>query len=131
MRSLVGLLFLGMSLAFAAQDVYHFSDPASRVRFQQLSHQFRCLVCQNEDLAGSSAPLAADLRARIAAQIRQGKSDAAIKKYMVTRFVDFVLYEPPLKPATWLLWLAPFGLLVVAFGILFTAIARQRKAGSQ
>ena len=78
-----------------------------------ISEEMRCLVCQNESLAGSRSDLASDLRAQIRSMIKAGKSDAEIRQYMVDRYGDFVLYRPPVKPITWLLWLGPFTILVV------------------
>ncbi len=83
-------------------------------RMAKLSEELRCLVCQNESLAGSHAPLAQDLRREIRDQMRAGKSDAQVIDYLTQRYGDFVRYKPPLKPATWLLWFGPFALLVGA-----------------
>ena len=88
-------------------------DPAVEQRLIGISEEMRCLVCQNESLAGSRSDLANDLRAQIRSMIKAGKSDAEIRQYMVDRYGDFVLYRPPVKPTTWLLWLGPFTILVV------------------
>ncbi|PLP96878.1 cytochrome c-type biogenesis protein CcmH [Cupriavidus pauculus] len=99
------------------------SDAELDARVHALSQQLRCLVCQNQTLADSNAELAVDLRRQIRAQLAQGASDTAIKDYLVQRYGDFVLYDPPFKPSTWLLWLGPFVLLAVVAGWLW----RRRK----
>ena len=85
-------------------------------RYQGLIAELRCLVCQNQNIADSNAPLALDLRAQVSDMILTGKSDTEIKSYLVARYGDFVLYRPPVKPQTWLLWGGPFVLLL--FGLL-------------
>ncbi len=99
------------------------SDAELDARVHALSQQLRCLVCQNQTLADSNAELAVDLRRQIRAQLAQGASERAIKEYLVQRYGDFVLYDPPFKPSTWLLWLGPFVLLVAVAGWLW----RRRK----
>lgn len=86
---------------------------AERERFHRLAGELRCLVCQNQTLADSDADLAADLRREVEQLMLAGRSDEAIKAYLVERYGDFVLYRPPMQRNTWLLWLGPFGLLVV------------------
>ena len=95
------------------------SDAELDARAHTLSQQLRCLVCQNQTLADSNADLAVDLRRQIRAQLAQGASDTAIKEYLVQRYGDFVLYDPPFKRSTWLLWLGPFGLLMAVAGWLW------------
>ncbi|WP_045738571.1 cytochrome c-type biogenesis protein [Xanthomonas sp. MUS 060] len=127
---LLALLWLACSLPSFAQavDPLPFKDHAQEQRFQQLTTQLRCLVCQNENLADSDAPLARDLRHQVFAQLQAGRSDAQIKQYMVARYSDFVLYDPPLAPATWLLWFGPALLLVAGAGMV-VATLRQRRHG--
>jgi cytochrome c-type biogenesis protein CcmH len=108
-----------------AVDPLPFKDRAQEVRFQHLAKQLRCLVCQNQDLADSDADLAKDLRKQVFDMIQAGKSDDEIKQYLVARYNDFVLYDPPLKPGTWLLWFAPFA-LVAAGAIVVVRILRGR-----
>lgn len=86
-------------------------DPATEARMLAISQELRCLVCQNETLADSRAPLAEDLRVEVRQLVKQGKSDQEIKSYLVARYGDFVLYRPPMEPTTWLLWFGPFLLL--------------------
>jgi cytochrome c-type biogenesis protein CcmH len=87
-------------------------DPAVEQRLIRISEDVRCLVCQNESLAGSRADLANDLRREIRKMIRAGQTDAQITEFLVSRYGDFVLYRPPVKPVTWLLWFGPFALLI-------------------
>ena len=87
-------------------------DPATEQRLIVISEEMRCLVCQNESLAGSRSDLANDLRREIRTLIKEGKTDEQIRNFMVERYGDFVLYRPPVKPITWLLWLGPFVILL-------------------
>ena len=107
------LIFSGLA---AAIEPLPFKDEAQRVRFQNLTKQLRCMVCQNEDLADSNAELARDLRRQIFQMMQEGKSDAEIKQYLVERYSDFVLYKPPLQPKTWLLWFGPGLILLLGAG---------------
>jgi cytochrome c-type biogenesis protein CcmH len=121
------LTTLTLSTAFAAIDPLPFKDRAQELRFQELTKQLRCLVCQNESLNDSSAPLAADLRRDVFAQMQAGKSDAEIKQWLTARYSDFVLYDPPLRGGTWLLWFGPFLVLLVS-AIAAVVIVRRRAA---
>lgn len=122
------LSFALCAVALAAVDPLPFKDRAEEVRFQNLTKQLRCLVCQNESLNDSSAPLAADLRRDVFEQMRAGKSDAEIKQWLTARYSDFVLYDPPLRGATWLLWFGPALILLVGGGALFATIRRRAAA---
>jgi len=112
-------------IALAAVDPLPFKDRAEEVRFQNLTKQLRCLVCQNESLNDSSAPLAADLRRDVFEQMRAGKSDADIKQWLTARYSDFVLYDPPLRGATWLLWFGPALILLIGGLAVFMTIRRR------
>lgn len=101
-------------------------DPVLQARVIRIAEELRCLVCQNETIAASNADLAVDLRNQIRVQIGQGRSDAEIRDYMVQRYGDFVLYRPPLKGTTLLLWIGPFVLLLIAGGVLLRQIQRRR-----
>lgn len=93
-------------------------DPKVEARLVVISEELRCLVCQNEALSSSHAELAEDLRREVRKLIRENKTDAEIKTYLVERYGDFVLYKPPLKPLTWPLWFGPFILFGLAiFGL--------------
>lgn len=109
MRTLIFALLLSLCLptAFAL-------TPEQTERYQNLINQLRCLVCQNQTIADSNAPLAADLREQVRKQIEAGRSDAQIKRYLTDRYGDFVLYKPPFKRSTWLLWTGPFIVLLLA-----------------
>jgi len=126
-RALLWLvLCLLPALAFAqAIQPLPFRDRAEEVRFQKLSSELRCPMCQNETLADSNAPIAHDLRRQVFEMIQAGKSDDEIKAYLVDRYSQFVLYKPPVEPSTWLLWFGP-ALLLVAGGIVVAIQVRRR-----
>lgn len=105
------------------------ADPALEARVLQVAEELRCLVCQNETVAASHAELAIDLRQQIRQQLQQGRTEAQILDFMVQRYGDFVLYRPPLKASTVLLWLGPFVLLLGALVALVLQI-RQRRASA-
>ena len=100
-------------------------DPVTEQRLISISEEMRCLVCQNESLAGSRSDLANDLRREIRTLIKEGKSDDQIRNFMVERYGDFVLYRPPVKPITWLLWIGPFVILLIGIGFLFSYLRRR------
>ncbi|HEY6985394.1 MAG TPA: cytochrome c-type biogenesis protein [Rhodanobacteraceae bacterium] len=120
-------LLLGLLLsAFAyAIDPLPFKDHAEELRFQALTKQLRCLVCQNESLADSNAPLAADLRRDVFEQMRAGKSDDEIKTWLTARYSEFVLYDPPLHAGTWLLWFGPALVLLAGAATVLVAVRRR------
>src|SRR5437867_3552368 len=95
------------------------ADPVLEERVMKLSRELRCLVCQNETLADSRADLAEDLRNQIREQMKAGKSDKEILAYLTQRYGDFVLYNPPVKATTYLLWFGPFILLIGGTGVLY------------
>ena len=97
---------------FAKDAVPLADDPVTEHRLIVISEEMRCLVCQNESLAGSRSDLANDLRREIRILIKEGKTDDQIRSFMVERYGDFVLYRPPVKPITWLLWIGPFVILL-------------------
>jgi len=121
------ILLLGLSSpAPAVIESYEFSDPAQETRYQNMIAELRCLVCQNQNLADSNADLAKDLRARTYQMISAGATDDEIAEFMTARYGDFVLYRPPLRLRTALLWLGPFAILLVALGIFFFTIRKSR-----
>ena len=126
MKRLIFLLLLLAAPAFAAPVADTFSNPAMEARARALQRQLRCLVCQGESIDESGATLAADLRHLVRQQMAAGKSDAEIKAYLVARYGDFVLMQPPLQPDTYVLWLAPFVVLLGAGGVAFWVIRRAR-----
>lgn len=102
-------------------------DPVIERRMMALSEELRCLVCQNQTLADSHADLAADLRQEIRELMQKGQSDEQVKRYLVARYGDFVLYRPPLKSTTWLLWFGPGVLLVGGLAALYLVLLRRRR----
>src|SRR5574340_203319 len=100
-------------------------DPVIEARLVNLAEDLRCLVCQNESLAGSHAALAEDLRREIRAQMKAGKDDQEVIAYLTERYGDFVLYKPPFKPVTWLLWLGPVLFLGLGGGAWYLALQRR------
>ena len=102
------------------------NDPVANKRAVHLADELRCLVCQNQTIADSNAELAVDLRRQIREQIAQGRSDSEIVDYMVARYGDFVLYRPPLKPVTLLLWFGPPLLLLLGMVFLFRYLRARR-----
>lgn len=111
--------------AFATVDPLPFKNHAEELRFQTLAKQLRCLVCQNESLSDSGAPLAADLRRDVFEQMQAGKSDEEIKSWLTARYSDFVLYDPPLRGGTWLLWFGPLLALVVGGAVVFVTVRKR------
>jgi cytochrome c-type biogenesis protein CcmH len=122
----LGLLFFG-SIAAIGKEAQSNEDPQIEQRMRNLTEQLRCLVCQNETLADSRADLAEDLRKQVREQIKAGKSDKEIIAYLTQRYGDFVLYNPPVKATTYLLWFGPFGLLILGTTVLFVFLKRRRE----
>lgn len=114
----LGLLLACLGSAWSEQARPLADDPVVEQRLIAISEEMRCLVCQNESLAGSRADLAEDLRRELRNLIKQGKTDAEIRDFMVSRYGDFVLYRPPVKPSTYLLWAGPLVMLVLGLAVL-------------
>ncbi len=129
MRRLLFALMLLASLAVAAMEPIAFKDSAEEARFRALSAELRCVMCQNQSLADSNAQIAHDLRLQVLALMREGKSDREIKDYLVARYSDFVLYSPPLRPSTWLLWFGP-ALLLLGGAAALAVVVRRRAVGA-
>jgi len=117
-------------LAAAAWPAFAQADPALDARLKRLEEELRCLVCQNQSLADSNAPLAEDLRREVHGLAASGKSDDEIKAFLVARYGDFVLYRPPMKGTTWLLWFGPL-VLLVAGGAVWWRVGRRRGSMDQ
>lgn len=128
-RKLLFVLWLSLaaSLAQAGEAVPAVEDPALEARVQKISEELRCLVCQNQNLADSHAELAIDLKNQVRDMLKRGQSEKDVIDFMVQRYGDFVLYRPPVKSTTWLLWGGPFVLFVGGLGILFVKVNRRRK----
>ena len=122
------LLWAGLTTALAKEALPMAQDPVLEKRLVLISEELRCLVCQNESLASSRAELANDLREEVRKLITQNLSDQQIKDYLVTRYGDFVLYRPQVKPLTWVLWFGPFLLLVVAVWGMFSYVRQRQSA---
>jgi cytochrome c-type biogenesis protein CcmH len=128
-RLLILLAALLLALPAAAKNAEPVStDPALEARMMSLAVELRCLVCQNQTIADSHADLAVDLRNQIRDMIAKGQSDDQIRQYMTDRYGDFVLYKPPFKPTTALLWAGPPVLLVAALAALFLMLRRRMRA---
>lgn len=129
MMKWLAVVILGLMPIFAhageARDLA--ADPVLEKRMIGLAEKLRCLVCQNESLASSHAELAEDLRREVREQMAQGKNDQEIIDYLVARYGDFVLYEPPMKSYTLLLWFGPFALLLIGVGVLFYQLRKRRQ----
>jgi len=110
-----------------AKEAQPNEDPQIAARMRNLTEQLRCLVCQNETLADSRADLAEDLRKEIREQMKQGKSDQEIIAFLTQRYGDFVLYKPPVKATTYLLWFGPFVLLIAGTLVLFRFLKHRRE----
>ena len=128
-RMLLFLVILGALPSFGvAKEAKPISDdPELEKRVMALSEQLRCLVCQNETLADSRADLAEDLRKQIREQMKAGKSDQEILAFLTQRYGDFVLYKPPVKATTYLLWFGPFILLIAGTGVLYHYLKHRRE----
>lgn len=127
-RLFVLLLCLMPLFAHAGEAKDMAADPVLEKRMIGLAEKLRCLVCQNESLASSHAELAEDLRREVREQMSKGNSDQEIIDYLVSKYGDFVLYEPPVKSYTLLLWFGPFALLLVAGGTLFFQLRKRRQS---
>ena len=132
MRKAVALLLLvPLSAPVSAKEAPPAAaDPVLEKRVMALAEVLRCLVCQNQTLADSNAPLAEDLRNQVREKMRQGKSDREVVDFLVERYGDFVLYRPPLKATTVLLWFGPLLLLAAGFAVLMRRVLRRRTASS-
>ncbi len=112
--------------AFAVDVEDTLADPGQRVRYEAITRELRCLVCQNQTIADSDADLAKDLRREVRDMIQAGQSDLQIRHFMTERYGDFVLYNPPLNPRTWLLWAAP--VLLLLGGLLIAVRVLRRRS---
>ena len=124
---MVAVILLSSSSPALAKEAKPAEDPQIAQRMKALTEQLRCLVCQNETLADSHADLAEDLRKEIREQMKAGKSDQEIIAFLTQRYGDFVLYKPPVKATTYLLWFGPFVLLFAGTGVLYRYLKNRRE----
>ena len=129
-KFIVFVLSLALSVSVLAQsspvqEPLVFESQQQQDRFDQLTKELRCLVCQNQNLADSDAVLAHDLRREVHELLQTGRSDEEIKQFLVDRYGDFVLYRPPVQKNTYLLWMAPLALLLIGAWILRASISKR------
>ena len=129
MKLVIAMLLLMVAAQCAAREASPAADdPVLEKRVVKLTSELRCLVCQNQSLADSHADLAIDLKNQVRSQMQAGRSDAEIRDYMVARYGDFVLYDPPFKASTLLLWAGPFALLLIGpLGLAAYLRSRRRR----
>jgi cytochrome c-type biogenesis protein CcmH len=125
LRMLLTAAVLALACQAVAKEPLIFMNPEQEARFNELTLELRCLVCQNQNLADSDAPLAQDLRKEIYNMMQAGQSNEEIKTFLVDRYGDFVLYKPPVKGNTLALWLAP-AILLLGGGLVIVLIVRKR-----
>jgi cytochrome c-type biogenesis protein CcmH len=126
----LALAFLASFFLFcsiAAKDAQPIDDPQLDQRMQNLTQQLRCMVCRNETLADSQADVAADLRREIRKQMKDGKTDQEIVAFLTQRYTDYILYNPPVKPKTYPLWVFPFVLFTGGIALLYWYVRRRRE----
>jgi len=132
MKKIVLCLFLLIQSVHAEIEVYQFTSPELELRYQSLTEELRCLVCQNQNIADSHAELAQDLRRKVYEMLSSGQSNAQIIDYMTERYGDFVLYRPPFNVRTILLWFTPvLALLIGALGFMSILNRRETNADEQ
>lgn len=124
-RLVLALMLVAAAPALAADPSEMLKDPVLEKKAEDLGKELRCLVCQNESIEDSNADLARDLRIIVRERIAKGESTDQVKQYVVDRYGDYVLLNPPFKGATLVLWLGPFALLVVAVGAAFAFFHRR------
>ena len=129
---LISILILTLVFAFSTNqasaspvDTYEFQDEVTKIRFQALSKELRCPKCQNQNLADSNSPIAADLRRELYELLQQGKADIEIVNFMVSRYGEFVLYRPRVSQLTYVLWFGPA--VLILFGIIIVIVIVRRK----
>ena len=124
----VTLLIGVITPSYGAIDVYDFDSERQEAQYRGLIDEFRCPKCQNQNLAGSDAPIAQDLKQKTYDMVKDGRSDTEIRQYMQERYGDFISYNPPVRPSTWILWFFPPLLLIIALGGWFwRSNAKQKK----
>jgi cytochrome c-type biogenesis protein CcmH len=123
---------LACSFIIAASPALAQQASALEQRVTRITEELRCLVCQNQSIADSHAELAVQLKSQVREQLEQGRSDAEVRDYMVQRYGDFVLYRPPVRASTWLLWFGPVLFLLIAASVLISKFRQaQRRLGNE
>ncbi|WP_411728228.1 cytochrome c-type biogenesis protein CcmH [Methyloglobulus sp.] len=130
MKGWLNVVLLLISTQGFAIDDHQLADPEQQKSYETIISELRCLVCQNQTIADSNAELATDLRRQVYEMLQQGKSKDDIVNFMTDRYGDFVLYNPPLKTKTALLWLGPIAFLITGFAIIFWFIRRKKEAAT-
>ncbi len=125
----VWMLLFALPLG-AVIDAYEFDNEVTRQRYLSFIEEMRCPKCQNQNLAGSDSPIAADLRRELYRMLQEGKADKEIVDFMVARYGDYVLYRPQIKSDTWLLWGLPAGLLLFGGAMVVVTLRQRRSVGS-
>lgn len=136
LRAWFVLLLLGTTWSMVVQgaspvQAEQFEGPEMSARYQALIAEFRCPKCLNTNLKGSDSPIAVDLRRAVARLLREGNSDQQVRDYLQQRYGDFVLYDPPFKPATYVLWLGPLVFLLLALLVVWRTVTRAKGAPAQ
>ncbi len=129
--ALARALFLALLVSTAALAIDEkpaFDDPAMQARYESLTRELRCTVCQNQTIADSNASLARDLRREVRRLMAEGNTDQEIRDFLTDRYTDFVLYNPPVKPRTYLLWAAPGLLVIFGMGAAVAVVKRRARA---
>ncbi|KTC65905.1 cytochrome c-type biogenesis protein CcmH (plasmid) [Legionella adelaidensis] len=124
-RKIFILTFLFFNISWA-NSFYPLETPQQEAQFHHLLKELRCLVCQNQDLADSNAGLAKDLRDQVYSMVKEGKSDSEITNYLTTRYGDFILFKPPVKEITYLLWFGPIIFLLMGIFIFWRTCLRRK-----
>jgi cytochrome c-type biogenesis protein CcmH len=122
---------LPLSVCAYTLEQFKFDDPQQAADFRELLAELRCVVCQNETLAGSQADVAQIMREEVYRLTQDGKNEEEIKAYLVDRYTDFVLYDPPLKPTTYVLWFGPFLLIALGAFFMFRTLLSKKRAPDQ
>ena len=129
MRKLIAIVVAGLllSLSIHASEAQPVGDPAIEARVNKIAEDLRCLTCMGQSIADSHSDFSTDMRREIRDMLTKGKSDQDVMDFMVQRYGDFVLYKPPVKTSTWLLWGGPFVLLIVALAVLLAKLRKRDK----
>lgn len=125
LRALAAAALLGLAAQAPAFEPIAFESEAEEVRYRAMLHQLRCVMCQNQSLADSPADIAGDLRLQVLELMREGMSDREIRAFLVDRYGEFILYQPPVSRSTWLLWFGPGLVLLGGIGLVVVTIRRK------